>query len=389
MSDEISVKKVSLTAEKLKMQAQEAKAAEKIVIQEQIQSEESLIALSETGSEFNPLAMGSKFKEIDKRAEKGLYEEVAEQQAEEDIPKEGLKIAESFAKKNPELSSRALLLLKASIKQSDSFDTILTKIRSTYPDHTLSDDALDFLIESTPVKSELRAKFVQTKDQFNEVYGREIRAGRNIQNEALTFSKEGLGSPTALRDLYREITGNPRSPNQLFDELGSKFSYPQMKKIIDFLLHSLGSDLKSKGPSIDHAELQRLFSEARTLQAILGVYRFFQKRMSLIEGEFSREDLALPSLLNFQLLSKIFMRMIQERYPSPEKILMLAKMMGISEEVIAQIIIYSQYRDALRNVSPKLFKSEKQRQDLLMCLIDALTDLEDELEEEEEEEEEE
>lgn len=388
MVDEIeSVKGPSQSAEKLRMQAKEAQAAERLVIREQIQSEESLTTFAELGSEFNPLAMGKNFKEIDKRAEKGLHQEVAESQQE--FSEEATKIAENFSKKNPELNAKALLVLRSLVKEKDSYDAILTKIRSTYPDPSLADEALDYLIETTPAKSAMRSKLVAAKEQFNEVYGREVRAGRNIQNEAQTFSKQGLGSPTALRDLYRDITGNPRTPNQLFDELNAKFSYPQMKKVIDFVLHSLGSDLKSKGPSISQPELQRLFSEARTLQAILGVYRFFQKRMPLIEGEFMREDMDLPRLLNFELLSKLFMKMIQERYPSPERLLNFAKFMGISEEVLAQIIIFAQYRDALRNVSPKLFKSDKQRQDLLMCLIEALTDLEDELEEDEEEEEEE
>ncbi len=381
------IKGPSLDAEKLRMQAKEAQAAEKLVIQEQIESEESLTTLAEQGSEFNPLAMGKNFKEIDKRAATSHVEE--QQEAGEDVPKDVQDSARKFAAKNPELNSRVLLLLRSMIKPKDDITTLLDKIRASYPDPSLADEALDFLIETSKTGTALKSRLVSAKEQFNEVYGREIRAGRNIQLEAQTFSKEGLGSPTALRDLYRDITGNPRTPNQLFDELGSQFDFPQMKKVIDFLLHSLGSDLKAKGPSIPHAELQRLFTEARTLQAILGVYRFFQKRMPLIEGEFSREDLALPRLLNFQLLAKIFMKMIQDRYPSSAKMMSLAARLGISEEIIAKIIIFSQFRDGLRNVAPKLFQSERQRQDLLMCLIEALTDLEDELEEEDEEDEEE
>ena len=80
------------------------------------------------------------------------------------------------------------------------------------------------------------------------------------------------------------------------------------------------------------------------------------------------------------------MKLLQERYPSPDKIIKLSFVLGISEEVAAQIVIFTQYRDALRHISPKLFKSERHRQDLLMTLIETLSDLEDELEDEEEEE---
>ena len=155
-----------------------------------------------------------------------------------------------------------------------------------------------------------------------------------------------------------------------------------MKNIIDFILHSLGADMKSKGPSISRQELQRLFGEARNMQAILGVFRFFFSRMKLLKGQFSRSGLSLPGRINFESLAKLLMELLKERYPSSNKILQLAYTLGISEEVAAQIIIFTQYRDAMRHISPKLFKSERHRQELLLTLIETLSDLEDELDEE-------
>ena len=219
-------------------------------------------------------------------------------------------------------------------------------------------------------------------------YGREIQAGRNIGAQARAFSEKGLGSPTALRDLYREITGNPRSPHKLFEELVEKFKFSDMKNIIDFILHSLGSDMKAKGPSISKAELQRLFGEARNMQAILGVFRFFFGRMKMIKGQFDRFDLSMPSRINFEALARLLMKLIEERYPTPDKILKQAFTLGIAEELAAQVIIYTQYRDAMRHISPKLFKSERHRQEVLMALMETLSDLEDELNEDEDEDEE-
>lgn len=386
MVEEIDpVKGPSQAAQKLHMQAKEAQASGRHVIQEQIASEEALTEFAEL-AEFNPLSIGKKFKELDTRADKALQEKAQEET--EDSPHLANKVAEKYSTKNPELSSRALMALRAYIKPSDTLQDLLAKVRSTYPDPTLTDEALDFLIESHPARGELKTNLTRAKETFNEIYGREIKAGKNIRAQATTFSQAGLGSPTALRDLYRQVTGNPQSPNQLFEDLSNQFPFQEMKKVISFLLRSLGSDIKSQGPSIPMALLQKILGDIRNLQAILGIYRFFQSRMKLIEGEFAREDMDLPALVNFQLLAKVFMRMIQERYPSPDRILQLAKLLGISEELAAQIIIYTQYRDALRNVSPKLFKSDKHRQDLLMCVIDALTDLEDELEDDDEDDDE-
>lgn len=389
MSDEIeAIRGPSLDAEKLHMQAQEAKQASSVIIQEQIASQESLMAYAELGEEFNPLAMGKDFREIDKRAKKESQD--AQKAKEEQIdPKIVQKAAKSLSEKNPELNERALLALRSYIKPSDTKEQLLQKVRNTYPDPSLADDTLDFLIETSVEGSSLKANLRASKEQLNEIYGREIRAGKNIQEAALIFSKEGLGSPTALRDLYRDITGNPRDPNTLYEELSSAFDFQNMKVVIDFVLHSLGNDLKAKGPSIPMAELQRLFSEARTMQAILGVYRFFFQRMGLVQAEFSKADLTMTPLINFQMLAKAFMKMIKERYPSSDRVLMFASLLGISEEIAAKIIIYTQYRDALRNVSPKLFKSDKHRQDLLLTLIETLSELEDELDAEEEEDEDE
>ena len=262
----------------------------------------------------------------------------------------------------------------------------MDKVLKAYPDQYLADDALEFLVSTTPQNSTIGRKLYEARSELNNIYSREIKAGRNINEEAREFSAKGLGSPTALRDLYRDITGNPRSPTDLFEELNKQFNFEELGTVMKFILHSLGSDMKSRGPSIPRQELQRLFTGSRTMQAILGIYKFFQSRMSLIGGQFNKEELDLPPRLTYELLAKQFVKMIVERYPSADKILKLAVMLGISDEELAQIIIFTQYRDGIRAVSPRLFKSEKQRQDILLALLDTLSELEDMLDEDEEEE---
>lgn len=293
-------------------------------------------------------------------------------------------LAGSYNKRNPELQKTTLLLLVDQIKPDDTEDEVIDKLQKTFGDKFLADEALDFLIEVSKNKKEVSTKLTSAKEKFNSQFGREIRSGRNISAHARSFSEKGLGSPTGLRDLYREITGNPRDPHTLFDELTQKFKFSDMKNIIDFILHSLGSDMKSKGPSISKGELQRLFGESRTMQAILGLFRFFYNRMPLINSMFNRYDLSMPSKMKFDVLARLLMLIIKERYPTPDKVLQQALTLGIAEEFNAQIIVFTQYRDAMRNLSPKLFKSDRHRQELLMTFIETLSDLEDELDEEEE-----
>ncbi len=339
---------------------------------------------------FNPLAMARRFETLETRTKKrGREEETEKTDKEKKVfeVKRLEEVSEQFERKNQELHARTLLLLRARISIKDSRETILKKVLEIYSDYSLADDALDFLIETS--EGELTNLVRQAKEDLNTLYGREVRAGRNMAEQARAFSQQGLGSPTSLRDMYRDITGNPRDAQTLFQELSTNFNYDKMKTVIDFILHSLGADLKAKGPSISRGELHRFMTEARSLQAILGVYRFFKTRMSLVLSAFERGGQTLSSRITFETLARLFMKYLQERYPSADKVLQLAAQLGISEELLAQIILYTQMRDAIRQIAPKLFRSEQHKQDVLMSFIEALEDLEEELEEKEEKEQEE
>jgi type III secretion protein W len=289
--------------------------------------------------------------------------------------------ADSFNQRNSELGKYNLLALLGSLKDTDTYEDILQKVLDMYPDYTLADEALDFLLETT--HGALRNTIMQAKDELNARYHREIIAGRNIATQAREFSEEGLGSPTALRDIYRDITGNPRQVHELFDEFAKMFDYDKMKIASRFLFHSLGADLKAKGPSISRAELSRLIEDTRSLQAILGVYLFFRERMKLIYAQYTNLELEYPESITFEVLADKFMQLIKERYISSDQIRQIAKQLGISDEVLAQIIIFTQMRDAVRGVSPRLYRDIRHKEEALEALIDALEKLEDAADKEE------
>ncbi len=338
---------------------------------------------------FNPVLMSRRFETLEsKRKRTAKEEEAARTEQADDTGMEVQRVEEigdEFYRRNPELQPRSLALLRSRISKDDTQEEILHKVLEMYPDHSLADEALDYLLQTS--KGSLADRVRRAKQELNALYSREIKAGRNIASQAREFSQQGLGSPSGLRNLYREVTGNPRDANTLFSELTSKFNYDKMKTVISFLLHSMGGDLKSKGPSIDRGELHRLLTETRKLQGILGIFRFFQSRMNLIMAAFARQGFQLPMLITFEMLAKQFMKALQERYPSADKILQLAKQLGLSEEELAQVIILTQMRDGVRQVAPNLYRSDQHRQDLLNAFMDAIEELDERIEEEEEEEE--
>jgi type III secretion protein W len=351
---------------------------------QQVESENDLNQYLEL-STFNPLVQAQRFRNL--REHQSSQSRRSE---ETETPEEKVilavekidEVASRFQKNNYELNAKTLRILRDRILADPK--NILAKVLEVYGDAALADEAIDFLIETTD--PDIQELLRQAKKDLNDTRGREIRAGRNMGAQAREFAQEGLGSPTSLRDLYRDVTANQREPLKLFDELTEKFRYAKLKSVITFMLHSLGSDLKSKGPSIDRGELKRLIDETRSLQGILGVFRFFQSRMKLVLREFLSYGLTMPPKLDFELLARIFIKILAERYINPEKVLQMAKLLGISEETAAQIIVYTQMRDALKQIAPRYFRNLQHKDELQKTFIDTLDKLEDKLEEEEDEE---
>lgn len=335
--------------------------------------------------ETNPFAMYRRFRPLQELKSTRKTEQKENVEEKKILSVEEIdEAAARFQKNNEELKSKTLLILRSSLTSDDSPEELLNKVLRIYPDHALADEAIDFLIETTDGSLQKTLKIA--KEELNRTFGREVIAGRNIGAQSREFAKEGLGSATTLRDMYRDITGTPREPLKLFEELTDKFRYDKLKTAITFLLHSLGADLKSKGSSIPRGELVRLINETRSLQGILGIFRFFQSRMQLMERQFASYDLLYPIRLNFEILAKTFVKMLAERYINADKVIQFARLLGLSEETAAQIIIFTQYRDAIKQIAPRYYRNQIHREELSKAILDALEQLEDEFEEEEDDE---
>ncbi|MBI3508487.1 MAG: type III secretion system gatekeeper subunit SctW [Chlamydiia bacterium] len=335
--------------------------------------------------EVNPLLQAQRFRTL--ADQKGhLTHRLEESASQEELQvvrvEQAEEVAATFEQNNEELDARTLLILRNRLTGQPDPEEILEKLLGTYTDRSLADEALDFLIQTA--SDETRAKFEQAKKRLNERYALEIRAGRNMGAAARAFAKEGLAAPISLRALYREILHTPREAVVLFDQLAEKFPYHKLMQAIAFLLKALGADLRSKGPSIPHPELKRLVDEARSLQGILGVYRFFQSRMPLIKGAFERAEKSIPLRVNFDTLSRIFVKLLVEKFMNPERIGVVAKIFGMSEDVVAQIIIFTQMRDAIRQVAPRYFRNPQHKAEFLKAFLDTLEQLEKQKKEQDE-----
>lgn len=289
-------------------------------------------------------------------------------------------LAHSYNRRNPELPPDRLRELRDGLRQTGTAEEVLKDVNEVFSDPTLADEALEYLEKET--HGDLQNSVRRAREILNEQKGREIIAGRNIDQAAKSYQKQGVGTSNELRNLYRDITGNPRDHNALFSELSNKYPFEKLKTIVAFLLKGMAYDLKSKGPSIQQAELMLLMTEVRNLQSILWIYLFFKSRMRMIRSLYAQFGLDYDEELSFELLAKNFIKLVEERYPSVLKLLKLAEQMRLLDDM-KKVIVLTQYRDAIRQLSPRLYKSLKQRQDLLLVILETLESLEEDEEEEE------
>jgi type III secretion protein W len=221
---------------------------------------------------------GERIKKALKAGVKGAIEAVAK--AEEETTKH----AEQNLP-NPELKKETLQRLRNQIKPNTSVEEILKLVMGAFDDITLSDEALDFLINDTADEGDKFSNLHEAKSELIKKFGREITAGRNIQYQARAASKQGLGSPTNLRQFYRTCTEDVgvdtvRDQDQLFQEIKKNYkSFEDQAKAVGFLLHSLGADLKN--PSIAPGKLHQLLKQTRRLQTFLWNNLTFKDLMRL------------------------------------------------------------------------------------------------------------
>lgn len=311
---------------------------------------------------------------LEERARKRVKSDSQEKkEVDEDIPIEiesSEEVSDYFENRNPEIKPKSLQSLKESISKFDTSEDILQKVMENFPDPVLADAAFEFLLRVLP--DEVKEKIYNAKTLFDKRFGRALRAGKNIFEESVKFSKDGLAPPSELRQMYAELTGDPKTPLDLFEELLKKFTFEKMKSAIGFWLSALGADLNSKGSSIERGELYKLIDETRTLQAILGVYNYFaSKQKELIFALVRKNSIATPEM-NYQNLAKLFVKILQDKYPSPEKILYLKHDLKIESSLHAQEAVFSIMCSGLKNISKKLFRNQKHQEELTQCFLMAL-----------------
>jgi type III secretion protein W len=371
-------------------QAQTARgAAQSAVVQEEMQ--QSLQSfMDQTAVNFMQIIRqsGRTLDDRNANAKRMSRSDTTDQKAEEELDvvqieiEEIQEVANYLENKGEAIQQRSLKALKDQITKFDTEEEIIQKVLENFSDPINAEAAIEYLLRVVP--DELKQKVYNAQQIFRKRFEKKLKAAKNIMQESLEFEKEGLGDAKELRDFYSDLTSDSKPALEMFEELLKKFTYDKMKLAINFWLHALGADLNKKGSSIQKGELHKMIQEAKSFQAILGVYRFFAAKQRELIITLARLNQNATEEMNYQNLAKLFVRFLQEKYPSPEKVLFYKHDLKIESQLRAQEAVFNIMCSAIKNVSPKLYRNQKHQEEVLSCFLTALEAIDEVLEEEEE-----
>lgn len=92
----------------------------------------------------------------------------------------------------------------------------------------------------------------------------------------------------------------------------------------------------------------------------------------------------LPPQLTFESMAREFVNIVSEYRPTSASVMRVLSKLGVENNIPAAIIVLTQFRDAVRGVADRVFKSIEHRNAVYDAIIDALDDLEAKQEEIEE-----
>ena len=251
---------------------------------------------------------------------------------------------------------------------------------STDPSHQFA--MLDILEQAFGEGEEsLRALMREAKAVLAEAKGPEIRAGINLAAEvnARATTPEEMQE---LRDLYRgEVIGFTK-PQDCFRSLLASRGPGGLSDAIAFLIAGCGADLKSASPSQSPEALSRILTDLQCVQVLQTVLDKLTQLGGRMERQFGE-----TCLLNGEQMTGRVLDFTEQAFVAAGGIASFIGDCGMAK-LLARMDFARELTRLFRQLSPRLFASEADRQRLVDAAqehLDGLVSLEEEAEQEEEE----
>lgn len=297
-------------------------------------------------------------------------------------PKEKIDAAlEGFGKRNPSLKKEGLLKLSDDIR-GKSIDEILELVKAEY--HNVPENVFQALealmsIEDNP---ETHTTLSAALNEYEGVNRAAIERGVYVLDACR--KQEGV---EFIRDIYRNIEQQPDRIEFIRQAIAKIVENPSDSFIDKFFKISfvdIGTEItKLNSPKKRNEfrgelrpQLEAIMVETKKLQDTKGVLMVFKNSMRRVNLGFKNS--IKPPQLTYINMAKEFMSVVAERYPSSDKVLQSSEKLGV-KSIEEKINVISIYRDTVREIAPRIYRSVQHRDEVFTAIIETLEDLEDQL----------
>ena len=259
-----------------------------------------------------------------------------------------------------------------------SKDALLKELgrASTDPSHQFAMlDLLEQMLDEG--ETALRDLVRQTRTQLMAEKGADIKAGINLAEE-VNARASTPGEMQELRDLYRSEVVGFTKVQDCFRALLAQRGPSGLADAIEFLIAGCGKDLAAQSPSLERAELGRILTDLQCVQVLQTVMDALSKLSLRMGVQFSD-----PCLLNGQQLTGQVLELTERSFVPPEAIAHLLGECGM-QKLLSQMDFTRELTRLFRQLSPRLFSKEGDRQRLVDAAqehLDGLIAIENEQEE--------
>ena len=228
---------------------------------------------------------------------------------------------------------------------------------STDPSHQFA--MLDLLEQMLGAgEGKLRELVQQARAQLMSEKGAEVKAGINLFEE-VNARAATPAEMQELRDLYRSEVVGFTKPQDCLRSLMANRGPGGLADAIEFLIAGCGADLKSGSPSMEAAQLGRILTDLGCVQAL---QTLFEKLTQL--GLRMGKQFGEPCFLNGEQLTGRVLDLTEQAFVAAAAIAHLVGDCGM-QKLLAQMDFTRELTRLFRQLSPRLFAKEGDRQQLV------------------------
>ena len=243
--------------------------------------------------------------------------------------------------------------------QLPSSDSLIKELarESTDPSHQFA--MLDLLEQMMGEgDADIQNLVRQAKAQMMAERGADIKAGINLAEEVnarATSPQEMQG----LRDMYRSEVIGFTKPQDCFRALLAARGAGGLKDAIAFLIAGCGRDLASANPSMEHEALGRILTDLQCVQVLQTVMEKLSQLAARMGVQFGE-----PCLLNGEQLTGQVVELTEQSFVTSSSIASLVAECGMAK-LLAKMDFTRELTRLFRQLSPRLFAKEGDRQRLV------------------------